>query len=164
MAEWKFSCGYSASLPWGLRVHCPSRSSLGWSRFYLIILSHRSPFSNYKQKSLYGFRASTLVGWVGGDFFKCCHLSTCTRLSNLKFRFSQDRLLLRTRFASTVHILCNFPAIGGHWWVGKAYCNRGQLIVFLAIIVQRLVYGNAPPPAMLAEEDDLEQALALAEE
>jgi uncharacterized protein with PQ loop repeat len=26
--------------------------------------------SNYKQKSLYGFRASTLVGWVGGDSFK----------------------------------------------------------------------------------------------
>ncbi|KAI0305949.1 hypothetical protein B0F90DRAFT_1694838 [Multifurca ochricompacta] len=31
--------------------------------------------SNYKQKSLYGFRASTLVGWVGGDFFKYGHLS-----------------------------------------------------------------------------------------
>ncbi|KDQ61619.1 hypothetical protein JAAARDRAFT_123350 [Jaapia argillacea MUCL 33604] len=26
--------------------------------------------SNYKQRSLYGFRASTLVGWVGGDSFK----------------------------------------------------------------------------------------------
>lgn len=26
--------------------------------------------SNYKQKSLYGFRASTLIGWVGGDAFK----------------------------------------------------------------------------------------------
>lgn len=33
-----------------------------------------------------------------------------------------------------------------------------------AIVVQRLVYGNAPPPATLTEEDDLEQALALAEE
>ncbi|KAJ3481159.1 hypothetical protein NLI96_g7848 [Meripilus lineatus] len=26
--------------------------------------------SNYKQKSLYGFRLSTLLGWVGGDSFK----------------------------------------------------------------------------------------------
>ncbi|KAJ7636024.1 hypothetical protein DFH06DRAFT_1433819, partial [Mycena polygramma] len=27
--------------------------------------------SNYKQRSLYGFRMSTLVGWAGGDAFKC---------------------------------------------------------------------------------------------
>ncbi|KAF8498701.1 hypothetical protein F5888DRAFT_1691198 [Russula emetica] len=26
--------------------------------------------TNYKQKSLYGFRMSTLLGWVGGDSFK----------------------------------------------------------------------------------------------
>lgn len=26
--------------------------------------------SNHKQRSLYGFRMSTLVGWVGGDSFK----------------------------------------------------------------------------------------------
>jgi hypothetical protein len=26
--------------------------------------------SNYRQKSLYGFRASTLIGWIGGDTFK----------------------------------------------------------------------------------------------
>lgn len=30
-----------------------------------------SCFSNYRQRSLYGFRMSTLVGWVGGDSFKC---------------------------------------------------------------------------------------------
>ncbi|EMD38869.1 hypothetical protein CERSUDRAFT_92906 [Gelatoporia subvermispora B] len=34
--------------------------------------------SNYKQKSLYGFRMSTLIGWVGGDAFK--------RLSPLQFK------------------------------------------------------------------------------
>jgi hypothetical protein len=33
-----------------------------------------------------------------------------------------------------------------------------------AIILQRLYYGNAPPSTALAEEDELEQALALAEE
>jgi len=27
-------------------------------------------YSNWKHKSLYGFRASTLLGWVGGDSFK----------------------------------------------------------------------------------------------
>ncbi|KAG6335805.1 hypothetical protein ID866_3283 [Astraeus odoratus] len=29
--------------------------------------------SNYKHKSLYGFRASTLIGWVGGDSFKTAY-------------------------------------------------------------------------------------------
>ncbi|KAL9713746.1 hypothetical protein Ac2012v2_003357 [Leucoagaricus gongylophorus] len=27
--------------------------------------------SNFRQRSLYGFRSSTLVGWFGGDAFKC---------------------------------------------------------------------------------------------
>jgi hypothetical protein len=27
-------------------------------------------FSNYRQRSLYGFRMSTLIGWAGGDAFK----------------------------------------------------------------------------------------------
>ncbi|KAG9123523.1 hypothetical protein FRC07_014834, partial [Ceratobasidium sp. 392] len=27
-------------------------------------------YSNYRQKSLYGFRMSTLLGWVGGDSYK----------------------------------------------------------------------------------------------
>ena len=41
-----------------------------------------------------------------------------------------------------------------------------RLIAFYAaaIIAQRLYYGAAMPPASLDEEDDLEQALALAEE
>ena len=33
-----------------------------------------------------------------------------------------------------------------------------------AIVVQRLVYGNAPPATALMEDDDIEQALALAED
>jgi hypothetical protein len=33
-----------------------------------------------------------------------------------------------------------------------------------AIVVQRVIYGNAPPATVLADDDDLEQALALAEE
>ncbi|KAG1741052.1 hypothetical protein EDB19DRAFT_1828192 [Suillus lakei] len=31
--------------------------------------------SNYKQRSLYGFRASTLLGWVGGDSFNSSALT-----------------------------------------------------------------------------------------
>lgn len=34
---------------------------------------------------------------------------------------------------------------------------------FTAIVIQRLIYGAAPPPTVL-EEDDLEQALALEDE
>lgn len=33
-----------------------------------------------------------------------------------------------------------------------------------AILVQRIFYGTAPPAAVLIDDDDLEQALALAEE
>ena len=39
-----------------------------------------SSSSNYKQKSLYGFRMSTLIGWVGGDSFKYSHPCTHARL------------------------------------------------------------------------------------
>ncbi|KAF9245327.1 hypothetical protein BU15DRAFT_85649 [Melanogaster broomeanus] len=83
--------------------------------------------SNYKQKSLYGFRASTMIGWVGGDAFKTAYF------------FMQGSPL-------------QFQA-----------CAIFQLSIDLVIVGQRLYYGNAPPPAALSEED-LEQALALAEE
>jgi hypothetical protein len=43
----------------------------------LLIFIYRS---NYKQKTLYGFRMSTLVGWVGGDSFKYSHISVRARL------------------------------------------------------------------------------------
>ncbi|KAH9975867.1 hypothetical protein BGW80DRAFT_1168805 [Lactifluus volemus] len=80
------------------------------------------------QKSLYGFRMSTLVGWVGGDSFKTVYFFA--QGSPLQFKI----------------------------------CAIFQLSVDIAIIVQRLVYGNAPPPSILEEGDDLEQALALSEE
>ncbi|KAH9004646.1 hypothetical protein EDB86DRAFT_2884615 [Lactarius hatsudake] len=84
--------------------------------------------SNHKQKSLHGFRMSTLIGWVVGDAFKTVYFFA--QGSPLQFKI----------------------------------CAIFQLSVDIAIIGQRLVYGNAPPLASLAEEDDLEQALALAEE
>jgi hypothetical protein len=48
----------------------------------LLTLIYRS---NYKQKSLYGLRMSTLVGWVGGDSFKYSHISINARLQTRKF-------------------------------------------------------------------------------
>jgi len=85
--------------------------------------------SNYKQRSLYGFRASTLLGWVGGDSFKTVYFFL--QGSPLQFKV----------------------------------CAVFQLSVDCVIILQRLYYGNAAPPATLEEGDDLEQeALALSEE
>jgi len=84
--------------------------------------------SNHKQKSLFGFRMSTLIGWVGGDSFKTVYFFA--QGSPLQFKI----------------------------------CAIFQLSVDIAIIGQRVLYGNAPPSAVLTEEDELEQALALAEE
>ncbi|KAI0044508.1 hypothetical protein FA95DRAFT_1522716 [Auriscalpium vulgare] len=84
--------------------------------------------SNYKRKTLYGFRASTLIGWVGGDSFK------------LVYFFMQGSPL-------------QFQV-----------CAVFQLSVDFAIVFQRFMYGNAPPASLLEEEEDLEAALALAEE
>lgn len=36
-------------------------------------VSLRKVHSNYRQRSLYGFRMSTLIGWAGGDAFKHAH-------------------------------------------------------------------------------------------
>jgi len=83
--------------------------------------------SNYKQKSLYGFRMSTLLGWFGGDAFKTAYF------------FVQDSPL-------------QFKV-----------CAVFQLSIDIVIVVQRIYYGNAVPASAMME-DDIEQALALAEE
>ncbi|KAI0924038.1 hypothetical protein AcV5_009401 [Taiwanofungus camphoratus] len=84
--------------------------------------------SNHKQRSLYGFRMSTLLGWFGGDAFKSVYFFI--QGSPLQFKI----------------------------------CSIFQLSIDCAIVFQRLYFGNAIPTAALVEEDDLEQALALAEE
>ncbi|CAK5267349.1 unnamed protein product, partial [Mycena citricolor] len=84
--------------------------------------------SNYKQRSLYGFRMSTLVGWAGGDLFKTAYF-----------------FMKATPLQFTI-------------------CAVFQLSVDFAIVIQRIVYGVDPPPTVLADDEDLEQALALAEE
>ncbi|EKM81985.1 hypothetical protein AGABI1DRAFT_112164 [Agaricus bisporus var. burnettii JB137-S8] len=85
--------------------------------------------SNYRQRSLYGFRLSTLLGWFGGDAFKTGYF------------FFQD-----SPFQFKI-------------------CAIFQLSVDVAIVIQRLIYGNAPPMSVLIDEtEDLEHALALSEE
>ncbi|KAL5536924.1 hypothetical protein ACEPAF_747 [Sanghuangporus sanghuang] len=85
-------------------------------------------FSNQKQKSLYGFRASTLLGWLAGDAYKTVYFFA--QGSPLQFKV----------------------------------CGIFQLSIDCVIVIQRLYYGNKPPPATLVVDDDIEQALALAEE
>ncbi|TFK91733.1 hypothetical protein K466DRAFT_297006 [Polyporus arcularius HHB13444] len=43
-------------------------------------------------------------------------------------------------------------------------CSIFQLSIDCAIVVQRFIYGSAPPATALLEDDDIEQALALSEE
>ncbi|KAJ7460566.1 hypothetical protein FB451DRAFT_1269514 [Mycena latifolia] len=86
--------------------------------------------SNYQQRSLYGFRMSTLIGWAGGDAFKAVYFIFLKESTPIQFKA----------------------------------CAIFQLSIDLAIVVQRIMYGNAPPPSVLLDNEDLEQALALAEE
>jgi len=85
--------------------------------------------SNYRQRSLYGFRMSTLIGWVAGDSFKIVY-----------FFLQQSPLQFKV-------------------------CAIFQVSIDIMIIGQRIVYGIAPPISVLLQEDDeLEQALSLADE
>jgi len=58
--------------------------------------------SNYKQRSLYGFRASTLLGWVGGDAFKTIYFfvqsSPIQFTACAIFQLSIDCVILVQRF------------------------------------------------------------------
>jgi len=85
-------------------------------------------YSNYKQRSLHGFRASTLIGWVAGDTFKTGYF--ILQKSPLQF----------------------------------IVCAIFQVTIDGAIVIQRFVYGTAPPVIPPDEEDILEQALRLEEE
>jgi len=59
------------SLLWALKVHFPYPSLLGESNSpSRVSLSLNFSCSNFRQRSLYGFRSSTLIGWLGGDAFK----------------------------------------------------------------------------------------------
>jgi len=85
--------------------------------------------SNYKQRSLYGFRMSALIGWVAGDSYKVAYFFIND--SPIQFKI----------------------------------CAIFQLSIDIMIVIQRIIYGNAPlNSTLLPMEDDLEEALALSEE
>jgi len=100
--------------------------------FYALGLESTLPipqlYSNHKQRSLYGFRVSTLAGWVAGDLFKTGY-----------FIFERSPI--------------QFIA-----------CALFQVSIDFAIVGQWFWYGTAQPPLLLAEEDNLEQALVLEED
>lgn len=55
---------------WRVRFLSLNSSGKGTFLMLLIIKPTLSFTSNYRQRSLYGFRMSTLLGWLGGDAFK----------------------------------------------------------------------------------------------
>jgi hypothetical protein len=68
--------------PWlhcvGVREHAANStvydvSHVPFQTLSALTVLYLSSSSNNKQKSLYGFRMSTLLGWVGGDSFKYSH-------------------------------------------------------------------------------------------
>ncbi|KAJ7743161.1 hypothetical protein B0H16DRAFT_1377473 [Mycena metata] len=93
-------------------------------------------YSNYKQRSLYGFRMSTLIGWAGGDAFKTAY-------------FFWQGSPIQFKACAVFQLSIDF---------GKSFLGQPT------IVVQRVLYGNAAPPSVLLDDEDLEQALALGEE
>jgi len=106
---------------------------------------------------------STLVGWVGGDAFKCVYIFTLLRLCLLRVRLRTVYFFLQgSPLQFKVCAIFQLSIDCG------TRLTRGSIMirshVLPAIVVQRVLYGNPPPATALIEEDDLEQALALAEE
>jgi hypothetical protein len=54
----------------GLESTLPIPQLIRYAQFCRAAVSLRRVCSNYRQRSLYGFRMSTLIGWAGGDTFK----------------------------------------------------------------------------------------------
>lgn len=76
----------------------------------------------------------------------------------------QDCLFLLARISNTVQGLCSLPALYRFGFVVLQMRHRLDIDWVQAIVLQRIIYGNAPPLSVLLDDEDLEQALALAEE
>ena len=59
---------------WDLRVLYQFHNWSGTSNYLSPQSLLTSYSSNYRQRSLYGFRLSTLIGWVSGDSYKCVYI------------------------------------------------------------------------------------------
>lgn len=97
----------------GLESTLPIPQLIRYTQLYLtkIAVSLTSCSSNYRQRSLYGFRMSTLIGWVAGDSFKCVSIvhpflySTLTCMKSGLYTFSYNNL----RFSSKCVPSFRFP-------------------------------------------------------
>lgn len=120
--------------------------------------------SNYKQRSLYGFRMSTLIGWVGGDSFKWVIQSIYSDGANSSLNrtvyFFLQSSPLQFKVCSIFQLSIDF----GQSLIFRTSALWANVMYIIVIIVQRVVYGANPPAASLLADDDLEQALALEEE
>lgn len=79
--------------------------------------------------------------------------------------FVQDDIFLPQAITTPIQGVRNLPAVY-RLRCASFTClpvSLALIRLFAAIVVQRLVYGNAPPAATLLDDDDVEQALALAE-
>ena len=66
------------------------------------------------------------------------------------------------RFSSKFVPSFRFPLTSVSSMISSSY--QLMTVFFLVIIGQRMVYGNAPPMSVLLQDDELEQALSLADE
>lgn len=103
---------------------------------------------------------STLVGWAGGDAFKyqfhVRHHIFLLNLDRTAYFFWQGSPI-QFKACAVFQLSIDFGMCS--LTRQEKYSSRLE-----AIVIQRLVYGNAPPPSVLIDDEDLEQALALAEE
>lgn len=150
---------------WDLRVLYQFHSWSGtFNHFSPRSHTFTSCSSNYRQRSLYGFRMSTLIGWVGGDSFKCVYIVHSTFFSTLRCMTLgwYTSSCNNPRFSSKFVPSFRFPLTSVSTMSSSCYLL--MTVFFVVIIGQRMVYGNAPPISVLLQDDELEQALSLADE
>jgi len=103
------------SLLWALKVHFPYPSLLGESNSpSRVSLSLNFSCSNFRQRSLYGFRSSTLIGWLGGDAFKYIPI-LLHRI--LRLIICKDWVFFLAGSTTPIQSLCHIPAFSWRWCV-----------------------------------------------
>ena len=107
---------------------------------------------------------SALIGWVAGDSYK----SVRNHRLPVPYAYSlQGRLFLHQRLPDSVQDMRDLPALYRYQCVARRLLMFWDLTLErqTVIVIQRIIYGNAPlNSTLLPMEDDLEEALALSEE
>src|SRR5258706_1567048 len=67
--------------------------------------------SNYRNKSLYGFRMTTLLAWLLGDTYKSVHVYYRQLLPHTHLLYNQVLVFLLSRFPAAVQGLFRLPVI-----------------------------------------------------